>query len=70
MAKGLKARDLVNLSVEELLEKEKNLKAELFKLNLERYSGRVEKPHMFSLLKRDLARIATVLNTKKERKNG
>jgi len=70
MAKALKAKDLVNLTVDELLDKEKNLKEELFKLNLERYSGRVEKPHMFSLLKRDLARIATVLNTKRERKNG
>jgi len=70
MAKALKAKDLINLTVDELRDKEKNLKEELFKLNLERYSGRVEKPHMFSLLKRDLARIATVLNTKKERKNG
>ena len=70
MAKRLKAKDLFGLSSGELLDKEKALKDELFKLNLERYSGRVEKPHMFSLLKRDLARLATVLNSKKERKNG
>jgi large subunit ribosomal protein L29 len=70
MAKALKAKDLLSLTVDELLAKQKALKEELFKLNLERYSGRVEKPHMFSLLKRDLARLATVLNTKKEKKNG
>ena len=67
MAKELKAKELVNLSRTELLEKEKALKDELFKLNIQRYSGRVEKPHMFSFVKRELARVATVLNTKKEK---
>ena len=49
----------------ELLQKEKSLKEELFKLNMQRYGGRVDKPHMFSLLKRDIARIETILNEKK-----
>ena len=62
-----KAKDLINLSRAELLEKEKTLKEELFKLNLGRYSGRVEKPHMFSLIKRGIARIETLLH-QKERK--
>ena len=53
-----------NLSKDELLQKEKNLGEELFKLNLQRYGGRVEKPHMFSLIKRDIARIQTILNEK------
>jgi len=60
----MKATELRNLSKEELLQKEKNLKEELFKLNMQRYGGRVEKPHMFSLLKRDIARIQTILNEK------
>jgi len=67
MGKKEKAKDWVNLSAEELLEKEKALKDELFKLNLARYSGRVEKPHMFSLVKRDIARVQTALNLKKEK---
>jgi large subunit ribosomal protein L29 len=54
------------LSKEELLEKEKSLKDELFKLNLQRYGGRVEKPHRFSLIRKDIARINTLLNEKKE----
>jgi len=66
MAKRLKAKDLVNLSKTELLEKEKTLKDELFKLNSGRYSGRVEKPHLFSLVKKDIAVVETVLNSKKE----
>lgn len=66
----MKTTELRNLSKEELLQKEKNLKEELFKLNMQRYGGRVEKPHMFFLIKRDIARIQTILNEKKEKING
>jgi large subunit ribosomal protein L29 len=62
-----KIKDLRNLSVEELIQKEKALGEELFKLNEGRFSGRVDKPHMFSLIKRDIARIETLLNEKKEK---
>jgi len=60
----VKVQELRNLSKDELAQKEKALKDELFKLNMQRYSGRVEKPHMFSLIKRDIARIQTILNSK------
>ena len=63
----MKTEELRNLSKEELLQKEKALKEELYKLNMQRYAGRVEKPHMFSLIKKDIARINTILNTKKEK---
>jgi large subunit ribosomal protein L29 len=66
----MKTQELRNLSKEELLQKEKTLKEELFKLNLQRYGSRVEKPHMFFLIKRDIARIQTILNQKKEKTNG
>lgn len=59
-----RGQELKNLSKAELLEKEKSLKQELFKLNAQRYSGRVDKPHMFSLVKKDIARIETILNKK------
>ncbi|MFH1413528.1 MAG: 50S ribosomal protein L29 [Candidatus Omnitrophota bacterium] len=52
---------LKNLSKEELLVKQRSLKQELFKLNLQRYGGRVEKPHMFSIIRKDLARVKTIL---------
>ena len=61
----MKTQELRNISKEELLQKEKALKEELFKLNMQRYGGRVDKPHMFSLLKRDIARIETILNEKR-----
>jgi len=60
----MKTKELRNLTREELLQKEKSIKEELFKLNMQRYGGRVDKPHMFSLLKRDIARIETILNEK------
>lgn len=60
----MKIEELRSLSKEELISKEKTLKDQLFKLNMQRYSGRVEKPHLFSLLRRDIARIQTILNAK------
>lgn len=61
----MKAKELRTLSKEELLQKEKSLKEELYKLNQQRYSGRVEKPHLFSLIRKDIARIQTILNEKR-----
>lgn len=57
----MKIKDLRNLSQDELLAKEKSLRQELFKLNQQRYTSRVEKPHLFSLLRKDIARIKTIL---------
>ncbi|MCK9594395.1 MAG: 50S ribosomal protein L29 [Candidatus Omnitrophica bacterium] len=66
----MKTKELREMSVEELLAKEKSLKEEMFKLNLDRYTGRVEKPHKFSLVKKEIARIKTILSERKEKKNG
>jgi large subunit ribosomal protein L29 len=66
----MKIDELRALSRDELMQKERALKEELSKLNEQRYGGRVEKPHMFSLLKKEIARIQTILNAKKEKTNG
>jgi len=63
----MKTLDLKNLSREELLEKVKGLYSELSKLNIQRYTGSVEKPHKFGLIKNDIARIRTILNQKKDK---
>jgi len=55
-------QELRSITREELLQKEKALKEELAKLNLQRYSGRVDKPHMFLSIKKDIARIRTILS--------
>jgi len=67
----MKTKELRNLSKEELLQKERTLKEELFKLNIARYTAQPEKPHMFSAVKKDIAKIETILNEKrKEKANG
>ena len=63
----MKTRELRSLSRDELTDKIKTLKEELFKLNFERDGGRVEKPHKFSLIRKEIARIHTLLNEKKEK---
>ena len=66
----MKIQELRNMAMNELEQKERTLKEELHGLNVQRYTGRVEKPHRFSLIKRDIARIQTLMNAKKEKKNG
>jgi large subunit ribosomal protein L29 len=60
----MRARELRNLTFEELNSKKSSLKAELFKLQFQRKQGRVERPHRFKEIRRDLARIETVLREK------
>ncbi|MDD5409400.1 MAG: 50S ribosomal protein L29 [Candidatus Omnitrophica bacterium] len=63
----MKPEELRNLSKDELKVKEKALFDELSKLNIQRYTGSVEKPHRFSLIKQDIARIRTILNEKRDK---
>ena len=57
----MKIYQLRELSSEELLDKEKVFKKELFDLNFQRKIGNVEKPGRFRVLKRDIARVYTIL---------
>jgi large subunit ribosomal protein L29 len=71
----MKVSELRGLSSEELIQKEKAFKKELFALNYQRKMGSVEKPDYFRKLKRDIARVNTILreralDEKKEVKNG
>ena len=57
----MKASKFRELNSEELVQKEKVFKKELFGLNFQRKIGQVEKPNRFRALKRDIARIFTIL---------
>ncbi len=61
----MKVEDLREFTDDELANKEKQLKKELFELNSQRQLGRVEKPASFCNIKRDIARILTVLSERK-----
>ncbi len=57
----MKADQLRELSSGELTGKEKDFKKELFDLNFQRKIGNVDKPGRFRVLKRDIARVCTIL---------
>ncbi|MFZ5800136.1 MAG: 50S ribosomal protein L29 [Candidatus Omnitrophota bacterium] len=64
----MKIKELRELSVEDLQQKERSFKEELFNLNYQRRFGRVEKPHRFRLLRKDIARIQTLIKEKAKAK--
>jgi len=57
----MKAKDLRELSREELIAKLNELKEELFNLRMLKSVGRLEQPHRFKQIKKDIARILTIL---------
>ncbi len=58
------ARDLRDLSNEELLAKAADLKKELFNLRVQQAMGQIENPMRLRLLRREIARTKTVLREK------
>lgn len=61
---SLKARDLQNETTEELRERESALRKELYELRIQAHSSRVEKPHRIKEIRRNMARLLTVLKEK------
>jgi large subunit ribosomal protein L29 len=57
----VKAKELRELSVEELREKEQGLGQELFNLRFQKATGQLGNTAMLKLTRRDLARVKTVL---------
>ena len=57
----MKIAELRALNSQELNQKEKGFKKELFDLNYQRRLGQVEKPSRFRLLRKAIAQILTIL---------
>jgi large subunit ribosomal protein L29 len=57
----MKAKELRELSVEELREKEREAKQELFNLRFQKATGQLANTAIISKTKKDLARVKTVL---------
>jgi large subunit ribosomal protein L29 len=64
----MKISEIRALQESELTAKMNSLYKELFALTAKRKLNQVEKPHMFSLIKKDIARIKTILNDLKKQK--
>ncbi len=60
----MKAKDLRLLSEGELLEKEKELKEELLNLRFQHATGQLENVARIPQVKRDIARVKTMLGEK------
>ena len=57
----LKTKDLRDLSIEELKEKEKEFNQEIFNLKIQKATGQLGNTAIIGKTKKDLARIKTVL---------
>ena len=62
----MKARELREMTDDELLQKEKELTDQLFKLRFQHTLGQVENAMKLRNIRRDLARIKTTLNQKEK----
>lgn len=60
----MKAAQLREQTVEELRDKERELAEQLFALRLQQVTGQIENPAKLGLVRRDLARVLTVLREK------
>ena len=57
----MKASEIRKMSVEDINKKIVELKQELFELRMKQATGNLEKPHMINKLRKDVARLKTVL---------
>lgn len=60
----MKAKEMKELTKEELLKKKKDLKEELFNLRFQHSTGQLENTARMKLLKKDVARIETFVRQK------
>ena len=60
----MKGKDLNELTREELLKKKKDTKEEIFNLRFQHSTGQLENTARLKLLKKDVARIETILRQK------
>jgi large subunit ribosomal protein L29 len=63
--KALRASTLREKTMEELLKDEEDLQTQLFKLRFQQSTGQAENPHRIRGVRRDLARVKTILNEKR-----
>jgi large subunit ribosomal protein L29 len=60
----MKIKEIRDLGINELKQKNNELSEELFKLRIRNASGQLEQTAMLGLLRKDIARVNTVLKEK------
>ena len=60
----MKISEIKELTVKELESRKREIRQESFNLRIQQQAGQLEKPHMLRSLRRDAARIETVIAQK------
>jgi large subunit ribosomal protein L29 len=63
----MKIKEIRDLNVDELNQKQREMAEELFRLRLRHSTGQLESPAMLNRVRRDIARIITVRREKEAR---
>ena len=58
----MKIKEIIEMSTDELLTKRRDLRQESLHLRLQQQSGQLEQPSRLRLIRRDVARIETILS--------
>jgi large subunit ribosomal protein L29 len=62
----MKFKEILEMTSDELLTKKRDLRQESLHLRLQQQSGQLEQPHRMRLLRREVARIETVLTQRNQ----
>jgi len=62
----MKIAEIKELTIKELETRKKDLRHEVFNLRVQQQAGQLEKPHVLRTLRRDAARIETMLTVKRK----
>jgi large subunit ribosomal protein L29 len=60
-------KEIRDLAPAEITTKLRDTRAELLQLRLRKHTGQVEKPHTIRILRKDIARLETILTEKKSK---
>jgi len=61
----MKAAELRDLGADELVTKERDLNDQLFRMRIQKSMGQLEAPEKMKTVRRDLARVKTILRQKR-----
>ena len=62
----MKINEIRELTLKELQSRKHELRQELFNLRIQKQSSQLERPHMLRDIRKDLARIESVITTKRK----
>jgi large subunit ribosomal protein L29 len=62
----VKIAEVKELTIKELETRKRETRQEIFNLRIQQQAGQLEKPHMLRSLRRDAARVHTVLTEKRK----